>query len=247
MSLYLRFIKGTVMLSETLAPLDNPVWYALQEHQRHFRMPYQSMAFFTPDVCPFGGFLNTCSPAEITDYARQTSHFFVVGDRPCFEDTVTLHNELVCDQMVLQHPVPVTITEPIIMLEEAHKDDLIRLVNLVQPGYFKENTFSMGTYYGIYRDNRLVAVTGERMKMNAFTEISAVITHPEHTGRGYAGQLVSHTCSRILAEGKTPYLHVASSNERAVKLYERLGFAYRRKMSFWNLIGTTATQANAVR
>jgi hypothetical protein len=34
----------------------------------------------------------------------------------------------------------------------------------------------LGDYYGIFKDNKLVAVTGERMKVNAFTEVSAIVT-----------------------------------------------------------------------
>jgi predicted GNAT family acetyltransferase len=39
----------------------------------------------------------------------------------------------------------------------------------------------------------------------------------------------------VFNENKIPYLHVAESNIGAIKLYEKLGFATRRKISFWNL------------
>jgi hypothetical protein len=35
----------------------------------------------------------------------------------------------------------------------------------------------LGNYYGIYKDDQLVAVTGERMQMGDFIEVSAV--HPD--------------------------------------------------------------------
>ncbi|MNW01914.1 FR47-like protein [compost metagenome] len=74
--------------------------------------------------------------------------------------------------------------------------------------------------------------------MNAFTEVSAVVTHPHYTGLGFAKKLIAHTCHQIFLQNKMPYLHVAENNVGAINLYEKLGFKTRRKMSFWNLIKT---------
>ncbi len=73
------------------------------------------------------------------------------------------------------------------------------------------------------------------MKMNDFVEVSAIVTHPGHIRQGYAKQLIAHTVNNIFAQSKTPYLHVAEINVGAIKLYEKLGFMTRRKMSFWNI------------
>jgi predicted GNAT family acetyltransferase len=81
----------------------------------------------------------------------------------------------------------------------------------------------------------LVAVAGERMKMNDYTEVSAIVTHPNYTGLGYAKQLIAHAVNNIFDQGKIPYLHVVDTNVGAIKLYEKLGFVTRRKMSFWNI------------
>ena len=74
------------------------------------------------------------------------------------------------------------------------------------------------------------------MKMSEYTEVSAVVTHPEHTGKGYAKQLLTFTSAKIFRQDKIPYLHVADTNIGAIRLYENLGFWTRRKISFWNLI-----------
>ena len=137
--------------------------------------------------------------------------------------------------MIIREKIQITFDNEIIKLTEEHKKELFDLVYLVQPGYFKTKTFLLGSYYGIFNDGKLAAIAGERMKMNNFTEVSAIITHPDHTGKGYAKQLTSHVVNNIFDEGKIPFLHVLESNIGAVKLYEKLGFVTRRKMSFWNI------------
>lgn len=109
-------------------------------------------------------------------------------------------------------------------------------MNLVQPGFIKEKTPSLGTYFGIYKNNSLVASAGERMKMDHFTEISAVVTHPKYVRNGYAKQLLKHLIDRIFMQNKTPYLHVSETNLSAIKLYRQLGFTIRRKISFWHIV-----------
>ncbi|MBB2148145.1 GNAT family N-acetyltransferase [Pedobacter gandavensis] len=217
--------------------LDNPVWFSLTESHEKFSVNYGDVKFYHPDYCPFGGFITLDSTAKpLEEYSNLASSFYVVGKQPNYHPSLTLNKELICLQMVLDTPINMEISEDIIPLKAEHKADLLRLVNLVQPGYFKNNTPELGNYYGIYKEKELVAVTGERMKMNDYTEVSAVITHPDHTGKGYARQLVAHTSNQVFLEGKTPYLHVAEINVGAIKLYEKLGFVTRRKISFWNFI-----------
>lgn len=218
--------------------LDNPVWNSLNEIHQDFAVDYEGVNFYKPDYCPFGGFINTeKTEIAIDEYAKLANNFYVVGDKPNFNNKVQLNKELVCNQMLIDKPINIEITEYIIELQTTnHKADLFALVNLVQPGYFKDNTADLGNYYGIYKENKLVAVTGERMKMNDYTELSAVVTHPEHTGKGYAKQLLAYASSKIFNENKTPFLHVADTNIGAIKLYEKLGFKTRKKISFWNFI-----------
>ncbi len=218
--------------------LDNPAWYSLTETHKDFAIDYNGLKFYHPDYCPFGGFIKPdTTDTGIDSYSLLTNNFYVVGDRPILNDKVQLKKELVCNQMVLDKSIELEITEPITELQTTkQKIDLFDLVNLVQPGYFKSKTADLGNYYGIYKENKLIAVTGERMKMNEATEVSAIVTHPEHIGKGYAKQLVTYTSNKIFREDKKPYLHVAEANIRAIGLYEKLGFGTRRKISFWNLI-----------
>ena len=217
--------------------LDNPVWNSLSETHKNFAVDFRNIKFYHPDYCPFGAFMepgNLLDP--ISEYAKLTDNFFIVGRQPILPANIQLKNELVCDQMVIHNKIKLERKEEISRLTDKDNEKLSQLVNLVQPGYFKINTSSLGDYFGIFKNNELVAVTGERMKMNNYTEVSAVVTHPLYTGNGYAKQLVAHTVNNIFDQNKIPYLHVSESNSAAIKLYENLGFVIRRKISFWNLI-----------
>jgi GNAT superfamily N-acetyltransferase len=217
--------------------LDNPTWYSLCETHQEFAVKYEGARFYQPDYCPFGGFINANTTIDCIDnYSTLTNNFYVVGEKPCFGDKVKLFQDLVCDQMFLEAPIKIEVSEFIVELKTTPQTkDLFTLVNSVQPGYFKNKTSELGSYYGIYKEKQLIAVTGERMKMNMYTEVSAVVTHPKHTGKGYAKQLVAHTTNKIFSENKLPYLHVSENNINAIRLYEKLGFKTRRKISFWNL------------
>lgn len=229
-----QFFRPKIMTT-VYHQLDNPVWHSLGETHRAFALEWGDARFYRPGYCPFGGLAGP-GTAALAAYARQADSFYVVGERPLFGAGLRLHRELVCLQMLLDKTVHTEAAEAIVPLQAGDRAALYRLVNTVQPGYFKEETAALGSYYGIFRQGQLVAVTGERMKMHACTEVSAVVTHPAHTGKGYARQLVAHTANRVLQEDKLPYLHVAETNTVAIRLYEKLGFRTRRRISFWHLV-----------
>jgi predicted GNAT family acetyltransferase len=80
-----------------------------------------------------------------------------------------------------------------------------------------------------------VAMAGQRLHPNPFIEISAVCTHPDHTGKGYAATLINDQIRRILAGSETPFLHVLEENEHAIKLYQKLGFVIREQVIGYGL------------
>ncbi|HKC37218.1 MAG TPA: GNAT family N-acetyltransferase [Chitinophagaceae bacterium] len=224
------------MNSSDYSKLDNPAWHSLNETHQLFAIGNDEIKFYKTEICPFGG-INSKHPDLVSFFKKYTqlNSLFIIGDKPQELADLIIENELICLQMICPASIKMEFTETIILLGKTHKKQLTDLVNLVQPGYFKEGTALMGDYYGIYKNNRLVAVTGERMKMFGFTEISAVVTHLDFTGKGFAKQLVAHTANKNFDHHKIPYLHVAESNTNAIKLYEKLGFVSRRKISFWKM------------
>jgi len=76
-------------------------------------------------------------------------------------------------------------------------------------------------------------MTGQRLHPGNYAEVSAVCTHPDHLGKGYATALLQHQLTLICHQGKIPFLHVRADNERAIAVYERLGFRLRGAMHFY--------------
>src|SRR5258706_3573088 len=178
--------------------LDSPVWHSLNESHKTFSLAYHDLKCYEVDYCAFGG----CKPAKhvsgaIDEYSKLIDNFFIVGDKPDHSSNIDLKKELICLQMLIERRIDAAIHGEIIKLDEGHHQELFELVNLVQPGYFKKKTMLLGDYYGIFKNGILVSVTGERMQMSDFTEVSAVVTHPDHTGKGYAKQLIAHTVNKI--------------------------------------------------
>ena len=217
--------------------LDNPVWSSLSETHQSYAVDYGNLKCYHPDYCPFGGFVKNNKMAKAVDeYSALVNRFFIVGEKPVISNLLQINKEVICLQMIIYNPIDRVINDPIVKLTDEHIDVLYELVNLVQPGYFKKKTALLGNYYGIFKNDELVAVTGERLQMMDYIEVSAVVTHPDHTGKGYAKQLVTHTVNEIFKQNKTPYLHVIETNIGAIQLYDKLGFTIRRQISFWNII-----------
>jgi len=89
-------------------------------------------------------------------------------------------------------------------------------------------TFELGTYLGIRRGGRLVAMARPGRSRAGWTEISAVCTDPRYRGRGLAGRLVRAVVHGLRARGDRAFLHATATNTGAIRLYEALGFRLRR-------------------
>jgi ribosomal protein S18 acetylase RimI-like enzyme len=98
------------------------------------------------------------------------------------------------------------------------------LAAIAFPDFFRERSAELGTYIGIYEKNRLVSMAGERMALDGMREISAICTHPDYTGRGYAGGLTRALIRRHREQELHSFLHVGAHNSGARRLYEMLGF-----------------------
>jgi len=146
-------------------------------------------------------------------------------------------SEALCWQMIAEgpdEPAPAPAFE-ILDLTPADAGEMLALATLTRPGPFVARTPELGDFVGVKLDGRLVAMAGERMKPDGFTEVSGVCTDPDHRGRGYAAALMRMVMGRIRARGETPFLHAYAENRGAIGIYEGLGFRFRRELVMTSL------------
>jgi ribosomal protein S18 acetylase RimI-like enzyme len=126
-----------------------------------------------------------------------------------------------------QLPVASLAPDDLVRLSYHDVPEMLELVAQTKPGPFAPRTIDMGSYVGLREAGRLIAMAGERLHPPGWTEISAVCTAPEHRGRGLATRLMQAVAYGIRDRGETPFLHVASSNTAAMRLYEAMGYEAR--------------------
>jgi ribosomal protein S18 acetylase RimI-like enzyme len=224
-------------MSESL--LDNPAWSALTSEQAVFATGTGNAKRYQAGLLPFAG----CSAggagtmADLDPFISTGESFFIIGDIPALPPGWVIEHELPCAQMLLQKRLSnsfVVAGEPVKIAELGSPDanEMFDLVTSVQPGYYLRGTSLLGNYFGVRENGRLVAMAGERMRLPGCSELSAICTLPGYTGRGYAQQLIARLCGMHAAAGIVSFLHVSQANQRAIRLYEHMGFALRRSIVF---------------
>lgn len=214
-------------------PLDRPVWSALTTRQAHLSLGDARARRFAPD---YGLFV--AAPDASPESLAALGALVPAGGR-----AATLEAEPIPPlaglyvepragvQMVAQRPDLTAPAFAFARLTDADAPRMLALATLTEPGPFFARTHQLGDFFGVKRDGALVAMAGERMKPEGFTEVSGVCTHPDHRGRGYAGGLMRVVMAGILARGETPFLHAYAHNTGAIALYETLGFEVRRTVT----------------
>jgi ribosomal protein S18 acetylase RimI-like enzyme len=219
--------------------LDNPVWSSLTTRHAHVAQGDRFALRYPPGFSPLSGL-----PAAASDNLEALQSLVEVGDAVAVAGAhvpewpanwETLHRIRIV-QMVRRDasPLPEGGTEggaeggsEIAVLTAADVGDMLALVELTHPGPFRERTIELGKFVGIRQHGQLLAMAGERMWVGDHREVSAVCTHPDAQGRGFARALMGRVINRMLRAGQIPFLHVESINERAIAMYKGLGFTRR--------------------
>ena len=211
--------------------LDNPVWSALSTKQASFAEGDNLAKRYPLDMAPFAATRDQ-SPESYDSLARLLgpggTAAIPLATRPVLPAGWTVVRRTDSIQMVWNTQEPPPIEHGSEELNISHVDEMLALIELTKPGPFGRRTPELGSFLGIREAGQLVAMAGTRLKPHGYTEISAVCTHPDYRGRGYASSLVSILIQKITKRNEIPFLYVRTENVDAIGVYERLGFRTRR-------------------
>jgi hypothetical protein len=218
--------------------LDNPSWFALTTRQANLAQGSGFARRYDPAVAPFSAVETPTSEA-----------FHALGALISSDESAVLQSALELPeieglkterifallQMVDKADMKPVDDSEVIRLTKADAKDMLDLATRTKPGPFGIRTIETGNYIGIRDGGNLIAMAGERMRLNGFVEISAVCVDDRYRGRGIAARLMNILRGEIQARGDTPFLHVRDDNTSAITLYERLGFKARKTFSLYRV------------
>lgn len=215
--------------------LDRPAWSALTGAHAHLAIGNDLVKHYPADVSPFVGVRDWGDPGVWDAILEVFGHDAVVGVShadPVLPDGWTWEYRVPGVQLVQTDalaPRPFGEAEE---LGLADAEEMIALVERTKPGPFLPRTVEMGRYVGVRREGRLVAMAGERLHPDGWTEISAVCVDPSQRRQGLASALVLDIAHAVQQRGDRALLHASAANTGAIAAYEKLGFALRRTLVF---------------
>jgi GNAT superfamily N-acetyltransferase len=234
------------------APLDHLVWCALETNHFHFRIGANLAVRYPAEISPFAA-VSENTPAAFKQLATllnpndPTDRVHIIEESPGAEPrfksllppSLRLGPALETHQMFAS-PAPDSLPSdhpPIRELNSANAHEMIALIAIAFPGFYKSETYRMGAYFGVRNnDGELVAMAGERLCIPGCHEISGVCTHPAHTGKGYARALMLHVMQRHSSLGLKSFLHVGTKNTHALGVYLRMGFQITASPTLWPIL-----------
>lgn len=216
-------------MTQNAHPLDCPVWRALNGPHAHLGVGGPLAKRYRPEVSPFAAARDGSDEALAALGALAE-----VGDEMAVMQPVTppppqgvtqTHSAMGVQMVWRDFPGAGACAHSPLGAEDAR--DMLALAELTRPGPFRIKTHEMGRFIGVREHGRLIAMAGERLRLDGYVEISGVCTHPDYRGRGLAAALMRIVGARIVNEGAMPFLHAYAANEGAIALYRRLGFEHR--------------------
>jgi ribosomal protein S18 acetylase RimI-like enzyme len=214
--------------------LDNPIWNSLSSAHNDLAIGNGLAKCYPPEIGP----LSALAEQTHTAYEDLRALAGPGGVQVLFLDEPpqprsgwTLIRGGLLTQMIYAGSAtlqPRTADPSMRLLTPNDVPAMVELAKLTEPGPFRKRTHELGTFFGIFDNGRLVSMAGQRTRVPGFVELSAVCTHPDARGRGYARTLMSAVMERILRDGDIPFLHSFGDNHTAIGVYEALEFTHRR-------------------
>ncbi len=221
------------LASDDVAVLDNPAWYSLTGPHARFAQSVGRAHRYQPDISIFVGMPDDPDGQAWSDLATLVgpgAEVPISGGQVAPEGWELLFSG--SGVQMIDVAVDAVPDDEAVVLGIADAEEMADLVGRTRPGPWRPRTYELGTYLGIRRDGRLVALAGERLHPTGWTEISAVCTDESYRGQGLAGRLVRAVAHNIRSRGDKVLLHAAITNTNAIRLYEKLGFEVRRETTF---------------
>lgn len=217
-------------------PLDRPVWNMLTGRQATLARGDARALRIDPGYGPFAAARDASAEAQaglgaLLEGDRDVLWLVEPEEWPAPPGTRIVRTAPLL-QMVAQAPVPPQPEDAeAIVLGEDDAAEMAALAYATEPGPWGTLTRHYGTFHGIRRQGRLVAMAGERMRPGErLAEVSGVCTLPDYRGQGLAAGLIRTVMAGLVARGDTPFLHSYAGNVSAIRLYQSLGFAPRCEM-----------------
>lgn len=215
-------------------PLDNPVLSSLTGPHARFAQRRGNVLRYPVDVCPFVAMPDEPGEADWADAARLAGPgglLPLAGMRvpPPADWEVVVIGE---GTQMTGDDLKVAADPEAVVLGPSDVPDMLDLTERAKPGPFLRRTVELGPYLGIRHGGRLVAMAGERLHPEGWTEISAVCTDDGWRGHGLGTRLIRAVGAGIRDRGEIPFLHALASNTSAIRLYEELGFRHRATLLF---------------
>jgi len=108
--------------------------------------------------------------------------------------------------------------------------DVFRVNNLYRAdgtaAFYTADNINQATYYGVFADERLVAVAGTHVvsPVDEIAVVGNVFTHPFYRGQGFGRLVTSAVTQEVLKTCREAVLSVDPANVAAVRAYGRLGY-----------------------
>ena len=216
------------------AILDNPIWNAAITGSNRIVSGNDQARFFNRNMAIFSA-MPEYDAAHFAELAKLTPPDTLIGlftAEPIaipYDWVIALARPML--QMVYEGAIPAAEDiSDLVPLSEEHIPAMTALTSLTRPGPWLPRTIDFGNYEGIFEGQELVAMCGQRLQPDPYSEISAVCVHPSQLGKGYAKKLIRNQLRQIIGSGRQPMLHLFSDNHSACKLYENIGFTINRDM-----------------
>src|SRR4051794_40956318 len=164
-------------------PLDNPVWHALTGPQKTVAQGSSLALRFDPEVAPFAAMPDEPSPESWDKLGelvgKDGAAILTTAAGPVPDGWRELFSIPIL-QMVATPDVASGSDAAFTPLGAADAEEMVALVGRTNPGPFTMRTVELGDYLGVRSEadgrSTLIAMAGVRMRVDGFSEISAVCT-----------------------------------------------------------------------